>query len=194
MGGVNDRFSPISGSITFRRVTRDDFQLIGTWLAQPHVARWWNHEFTPEAVERDFGPSVDGIEPNQDHLVLLDGRPVGLIQYSRFADYPRYREELAPLTPVPHRAVSIDYLIGDPALVGQGVGTAMISRFVEWIWSTEADAIIVPVNSANVASWKALLKAGFRVVARGELEPDNPIDDRLHEILRLDRPGRDSRD
>ncbi len=142
----------------------------------------------PQAVERDFGPSVDGTEPNQDHLVLLDGRPIGLIQYSRFSDYPEYLEELTSLTPVPDRAVGIDYLIGDPALVGRGLGTEMISRFVEWIWNTEADAIIVPVNSANVASWKALLKAGFRVVARGELEPDNPVDDRRHEILRLDRP------
>jgi aminoglycoside 6'-N-acetyltransferase len=44
------------------------------------------------------------------------------------------------------------------------------------------------VSSANQASWRALLAAGFRLVARGELEPDNPIDDRRHEILRVDRP------
>jgi len=34
-----------------------------------------------------------------------------------------------------------------------------------------------------------LLHAGFRIVARGELEPDNSIDDPSHEILRLDRPS-----
>ena len=34
----------------------------------------------------------------------------------------------------------------------------------------------------------ALLHAGFRLVARGDLETDNPSDDPLHEILRLDRP------
>lgn len=185
--------APDWGPITFRRVTRDDFYLIGTWLAEPHVARWWNHEVSAEAVERDFGPSVDGAEPNQDHLVLLDGGPIGLIQYSRFSDYPEYRQELMPLMPIPDQAVSIDYLIGDPALIGRGLGTEMISRFAQWIWATdpEADAIVVAVNSANSASWKALLKAGFRVAARGDLEPDNPIDDPQHEILRLDRPEGD---
>jgi aminoglycoside 6'-N-acetyltransferase len=181
------------GPIDFRRVGRSDFPLLGRWLAEPHVARWWNHESTPEAVERDFGPSVDGTEPNRDYLVLVEGRPIGLIQYSRLAECPEYVAELEPLTPVPDEAVSIDYLIGDPTLVGRGLGTAMLSRFVERIWSTapRADSIIVPVNKANVASWRALLKVGFRVVARGELEPDNPIDDRQHEILRLDRtlPG-----
>jgi aminoglycoside 6'-N-acetyltransferase len=44
------------------------------------------------------------------------------------------------------------------------------------------------VSSANQASWRALLGAGFGLVARGELEPDNPIDDREHEILQIDRP------
>ena len=178
-------------TITFRRVTRADFPLLASWLAEPHVSRWWNHEFTPEAVERDFGASVDGDEPNEDHVALLDSRPIGLVQYSRYVDYPEYLEELAPLVDVPEHAVTIDYLIGDPTLTGRGVGTAMIATFTERIWRTNAQAscIIVPVCSANEASWRALLHAGFRIVARGELEPDNSIDDPSHEILRLDRPS-----
>ena len=179
------------GPVTFRRVTRADFRLLAGWLAEPHVARWWNHEFTADAVERDFGPSADAEEPNEDHLALLDGRPVGLIQYSRYADYPDYIEELTPLLAVPEHAVSVDYLIGDPTLTGRGVGTAMIATFVERIWRSnlEASCIIVPVCSANEASWRALMHVGFRVVVRGDLEPDNPIDDPLHEIMWLDRPG-----
>jgi aminoglycoside 6'-N-acetyltransferase len=175
---------------TFRRVSRADFPLIAEWLAQPHIARWWNHEFTPEAVERDFGSSVDGAEPGEDYLALLDGRPAGLIQYSRYADYPEYLAELARLTPVPEHAVSIDYLIGDATLTGRGLGKAMITRFDERVWeaSSVATCIVVPVNAANEASWRALLGAGFRIVARGEMEPDNPMDGREHLILRLDRP------
>ena len=75
-------------TITFRRVTRLDFPLLASWLCQPRVARWWNHEFSPEAIERDFGKSVDGNEPCEDHIVLLDDQPIGLIQYSSYADYP----------------------------------------------------------------------------------------------------------
>jgi aminoglycoside 6'-N-acetyltransferase len=43
---------------TFRRVTRDDFGLLASWLAQSYVHEWWAHEYSPEAVERDFGPGV----------------------------------------------------------------------------------------------------------------------------------------
>ena len=176
--------------IAFRRVTRDDFPLIGRWLAEPHVARWWNHEFTPEAVERDFGPSVEGAEPSEDHLVLLDGYPIGLVQYSRYEDYPEYLAELAPHLDVPANTVSIDYLIGDPRQIGRGLGSRLIAAFAEHIWQTneEATCIIVPVSSANEASWRALLRAGFRLAAQGDLKPDNPVDELRHEILRFDRP------
>lgn len=77
-------------------------------------------------------------------------------------------------------------------MTGRGIGTAMIGAFVEHVWRRHPTppCIIVPVNSANVASWRALRSAGFRLAGQGELEPDNPIDDRGHEILRLERPTR----
>jgi aminoglycoside 6'-N-acetyltransferase len=123
--------------------------------------------------------------------VLHHEQPIGLIQYSRYTDYPEYLEELSTVYPVGEGAVSIDYLIGDPACVGRGIGAAMIVAFTERIWATDPSArcVVVPVASANEASWRALLRAGFRVVAQGWLEPDNPIDDGAHHILRVDRPG-----
>jgi aminoglycoside 6'-N-acetyltransferase len=177
-------------TISFRRVTRADFSLIATWLAEPHVARWWNHEHTAEAIERDFGDSVDGAEPNEDYLAVLEDKPLGLLQYCRYADYPEHLDELSTVLRVPDGAVSIDYLIGDPTQTGQGRGTAMIRAFTDRIWHTDpmATCVLVPVASANRASWRALRRAGFQLAARGELQPDNPIDDRSHEILRLDRP------
>lgn len=178
------------GRFTFRRVGREDFTLLGRWLAEPHVLRWWNQQCTPEAVERDFGPIVDGVEPSEDHLGLLDGRPLGLVQFSMYASYPEYRDELVPYLDVPVGAASVDYLIGDPELVGRGFGTAMIEAFCRRIWTANpaATCVIVPVNSANEASWRMLQRAGFWIAARGDVAPDNPIDDREHVILRLDRP------
>jgi aminoglycoside 6'-N-acetyltransferase len=43
-----------------------------------------------------------------------------------------------------------------------------------------------------VASWRALEKAGLKRVAEGPMSPDNPIDDALRYIYRVDRPGVDS--
>ena len=164
--------------------------MLGTWLAAPHVREWWNHDPSPDAVEDDFGDAVDGAEPGEDWIAELDGRPIGLIQYSRFADYPDYAAEMEPVYPVSDGDASIDYLVGEPALVGRGVGRSMISAFVAFVWTHDptTTSLVVPVNSANERSWRALLRAGFHLVARGELDPDNPVHGRLHEVLRIDRP------
>ena len=176
--------------LTFRRLTRDDFALLGSWLAAPHVREWWNHDPSLDAVERDFGGAIDGAESGEDWIAELDGRPIGVVQYSRFSDYPDYAIEMEAVYPVGDGVASIDYLVGEPDMIGRGVGSAMISGFVAFVWTHDPSttSIVVPVNSANVASWRALLRAGFRLVARGELEPDNPTHDRLHEVLRIDRP------
>jgi aminoglycoside 6'-N-acetyltransferase len=178
-------------AVEFRRVTRADFPLLARWLATPPVVRWWHHEWTPEAVERDFGPSVDGTEPNQDWLALVDGAPVGLVQRSLVVAYPENLADFSSLVEVPEGAVTLDYLLGEPASLGRGLGTAMIAAMVERTWADFPDAptVLVSVVAANVASWRALEKAGFRRVADGDLEPDNPVDDPLHHILRIDRPA-----
>ena len=93
-------------------------------MAEPHVARLWNHEFSAEAIECDFGPTIDGAEPSEDHLALIDGQPIGLVQYSHYADYPEYLDELAPFVEVPDRAVSIDHLIGHTGPVSASAAAA----------------------------------------------------------------------
>ena len=179
------------GPITFVRLTRDDFPLLSKWLSDPTVARWWDHETSPEALENDFGGSVDGAEATQVFLAWTGGRPFGLIQRYAIADYPEYVEELSTVGPVPGSAVSIDYLIGEPECRGRGLGAAMIAEFVAQSWAAYpgSSAVVVAMHQANPASWRAVERAGFRRVAAGELTPDNPIDNRDHYIYQLDRPG-----
>ncbi|ADB35096.1 GCN5-related N-acetyltransferase [Kribbella flavida DSM 17836] len=178
-------------TLTFRRVTRDDFPLLAQWLANPHVERWWNHETDPAAVERDFGASADGREPSEDFLLLVDEQPAGLIQRSRLTDYPEELETFAELTDVPDGAVIVDYFIGATEHTGQGLGTAMIAAMVAKIWTElpATPAVLAAVVAANRNSWRALERAGFRRVAEGPMEPDNPVDDPLHYVYRLDRPA-----
>lgn len=176
--------------VSFRPVTADDLGLIGHWLAQPHVARWWAHEFTPEAVERDFGPTLRGEEPAEDLIVSLWDRPIGLCQRSFWHAYPEEVEEFTPYLDVPRDAMTIDYLIGDPDDVGHGLGTALIRALAADTFAAHPDCgvILVPVVTGNPASWRALEKAGFRFVGEAQAEPDNPIDPPDHRVYRLDRP------
>ncbi|MBW0118360.1 GNAT family N-acetyltransferase [Pseudonocardia abyssalis] len=173
--------------ITWRPVAADDFLLLGRWLAEPAVARWWNHETSPEAVERDFGPTLRGEEPSEDLIASVDGRPFGLAQRCRVDAYPDEHAGFAALTDVPDGAMTIDYLVGEP---GRGLGTPMIRSLLADTWRVFPDApcVIVAVAAGNVASWRALEKAGLVRIAEGHLEPGNPVDDGRHVVYRIDRP------
>jgi aminoglycoside 6'-N-acetyltransferase len=66
----------------------------------------------------------------------------------------------------------------------------MIAAAVADTWQTrpETSAVLVSVVAANVASWRALEKAGLQRIAEGLMIPDNPVDDPLHYVYRIDRP------
>lgn len=180
----------------FRPLDRSDFDLLARWLADPAVHRWWHHEFSAEALERDFGPTVDGTEPTVTDIVLLAEsdtvpiRAIGLIQSYALSDHPDDLEELSAVMVVPPDTGSLDYLIGEADCRGRGVGRAMISAYVDraWMLHPSIRSLIVPVVAANVASWMALTRAGFTKRGEVDLEPDNPVDEPLHVIMGLDRP------
>ncbi len=177
-------------ALSFRALRRNDFPLLGAWLAEPLVARWWHDDSSPAALERDFGPCIDGSDPAEEFVVALDERPLGLIQRYRIDAYREYFEELSSVLSIPSGALSIDYFIGEPDLRGRGLGSAMLIEFTRLTWSAHPGVqdIIVPVHVENRASWRTLERAGFRRVAEGRLAPDNPIDSREHAIYRLGRP------
>ncbi|WP_309128788.1 GNAT family N-acetyltransferase [Microbacterium sp.] len=193
MASSADAADPSASSrrlITWRPVTESDFGLLADWLSRPHVHRYWHHDFSPEGVTRDFGPGTRGEEPGEDLLVSIDGRPIALVQRSLIADYAEDFADLSRIVDVPPGALTIDYLVADAARIGRGLGTTIIRAVVADSWRTypESPAIIVAVVAGNIASWRALEKAGFRRVGEGDMEPDNPVDPPLHVVYRLDRP------
>jgi aminoglycoside 6'-N-acetyltransferase len=165
-------------TLGFRRLGREDFGLLSQWLSRPHVERWWREEHEPAAVEARYGPAVDGVEPTEVFVVEHDGEAVGLIQRYRLTSYPDWQKALA-VAGTPNDAAAVDYLIGEVALVGRGLGGPMIDRFVEDTWSTYPDvpAVVVSVQQENRRSWRALEKAGFQRRWSGMLDSDDPSDE-----------------
>lgn len=172
--------------LTLRPLSREDFPLLGSWLREPLVDEWWHDDPRSEALERQYGPAIDGREPTALRIGELvrpgpgPGEPVGFVQWYPLASEPEYAAELAPFLPIPEGSWSLDYLVGSAAHRRRGVGTALVRAAVEVIG---AEPIVVPVHADNIASERVLRHAGFVVVAHADLEPDNPGHSRAHLVL-----------
>lgn len=162
-------------ALALRPLARADLALLVAWLAEPHVAAWWRDPADPDAVAAHYGPAIDGDDPTQLRIAELDGTPVGFGQHYRIADNPDWLASLAPAGDFA-RAAGIDYLIGEAAFTGRGLGTALVGLLVAECATAYPDthSVVVAVEDDNTRSWRALQRCGFALVWAGLLASEDP--------------------
>lgn len=170
--------SELSARLRFRPLTEDDLALLSAWLDAPHVRSFWRAPADLPSVRAKYLPRIRGEEPASVFVTMLDGAPIGIIQRYRFLDHGSWAATVAGTSLVFPGAAGIDYLIGDAARIGSGIGTAMIDRFSEQLFADlpDVDVIVVTPQLDNRASCGALSGAGFRHVWTGRLDSDDPSD------------------
>ena len=168
-------------TVVLRPMTRGDFPLLAVWLRAPHLEAWfpWEHgEASPtEAVEAEYGPCIDGVDPTELFVVETDGRPVGFMQRYRISDNPSWAAALAVIGDT-SAAVGFDYAIGAVDATGRGVGTAAIRELLADTFGRypEVDSVIVAMQQANRPSWRTLERVGFERRWAGLLDSPDPSD------------------
>ena len=164
-------------AIVFTPLGDGHLATLAEWLRSPHVSRWWPDPCELPQVTERYHPIVEGTDTAHGFVIELDDIPIGYIQSYRLADEPQWSATLAVAIEL-RDAAGIDYLIGAAEMTGRGYGTRAIREFVASLWQRYEDVstVVVPVQQANVASWRALERAGFRRAWEGLLDTDEPGD------------------
>jgi RimJ/RimL family protein N-acetyltransferase len=145
--------------LDFKPLTNSYSQLLVDWLNGPHVAQWWGAPVSFSAVRDEYMPRLDLGSSVRCYIAHLDGIPVGFIQsYVVMADQASgwWPDERDP------GAVGIDQFLGDPKNLGKGMGTEMVTQFVELLFRDSAVTKIqtdpAPHNCRAIRCYE---KAGF---------------------------------
>jgi aminoglycoside 6'-N-acetyltransferase len=175
-------------------MTREDFPALATWLRAPHVEAWfpWLRGDTDPgaAVEAEYGPCIDGIDPTELFVIETEGEPVGFIQRYRISDNPSWAAALSVIGD-PRAAVGFDYAIGVLDATGRGVGSEAIRQLLADTFGRypDVDSVIVAMQQANRPSWRALERVGFARRWAGLLDSPDPSDAGPSYIYVASRPA-----
>ncbi len=149
-----------TAEVSFRRMTYDDLSNLVRWQAAPNANEWFHGTtLTPAAAIERYGPRIEGEVATRMWVVQIDGRDVGYLQDYRVRDHDEYAVKTGQ-----REAVAFDYLIGEPDLVGQGLGTRMIWEFLRDVLVADypdAPTFLASPSHRNAVSLRALAKCGF---------------------------------
>lgn len=152
--------------LELRLLNDDDVSLVEIWLNKAHVKRWY------EIPRFDISISdwISEIKARNDKfkwitylVVLWQGRPIGLCQYYKCVD----SHEDFGMLPL-EGAYGIDYLIGEEAYLGKGLGRQMVSSLADKLFSLpDVQRITADIDADNKASEMTLLSCGFQLLDTG---------------------------
>jgi aminoglycoside 6'-N-acetyltransferase len=127
-----------------------------------------------------YSPALRGDDPTDHYVIVVDGREAGMIQTYLVADFP----EWDAIVEQGEGVAGVDLLIGEPKLVGRGLGPEVLRTFVREVAFQRPGtrAVVAAVDEENRRSWRAFETAGFRYVREVEEEG------RPHRLMRLERP------
>jgi RimJ/RimL family protein N-acetyltransferase len=165
-------------AISFRPLQRDDFPFLQRWLNEPHVLQWWNQPLSLAEVEAKYAPRVDGLEPTYDFIIEYEQQPIGWIQWYRWSDYWEHALHLG----ADKDSAGVDFAIGKPSMIGRGIGSAALRKFVSEIVFVDSgiSGVYSDPDEKNVRSLRTFANAGFRVVRTINVPGENCVRSVVH--------------
>jgi aminoglycoside 6'-N-acetyltransferase len=149
----------------FRPLKVADLPLMRRWLEMPHMREWWGDPETELGHIRDM---IEGRDTTRPFIFSVDGEPVGYIQFWSIGHHQNasWIAEHPWLAELPSDAIGVDLSIGEPGKLSQGIGSAVLREFAEYLVSRGYRTIIIDPDPANGRAVRAYEKAGFRAIPR----------------------------
>ena len=171
---TNDDVLASDGDLVLRSLRDDDLPLMARWRNEPHVRRWWEMDgdlvpYTVDDAREDYGPDLAPGAQTTAAIIVMANRPVGYVQWYRWSDYPEAADMGVPGDP---DAFGLDIFIGEPEVVGTGVGSATVDLVCRTLFAErQASCVALLTAIGNEHAQRAYEKAGMRK-ARHALDTD----------------------
>jgi aminoglycoside 6'-N-acetyltransferase len=156
------------GDLWLRPLREDDLPLLARWRNEPHVRAWWEMDgdpvpFTLEDARKEHEEDLAADPSTTGAIIVVEHRPVGYVQWYPWAEYPEAAREMA--IAFEPGAFGLDIFIGEPDVVGVGVGSRAVDLVCRTVFEERAATSVALLTAlGNVHAQRAYERAGFRKV------------------------------
>jgi RimJ/RimL family protein N-acetyltransferase len=145
---------------SFRLMNESELPQLHLWMQLPHARSAFGH-WTLQEVLQTYGDAIRGVEAFRTYTVIADARPIGMMSWNRFRDYPEMR---ACYEVTDTNAINCDVLLAEFA--HQGLGPGLIRKFLREIAFADETitSCVIDPHAHNAIAIAAYAKAGFTFV------------------------------
>jgi RimJ/RimL family protein N-acetyltransferase len=140
-----------------RPATSADAGLIAWWMAQPHICRWWQQDWSVERWAQTLDAQAAG-EHTIPCLIALDQQHLGYVElyrvrHDRLAEYYAWDEH----------DWGVHVAIGDTSRTGRGIGRRLLRALADAVLRADpyCDRVVAEPDARNTPSVRAFEAAGF---------------------------------
>ena len=141
-----------AGPYEFRPASAADLPMLGAWLREPEVRRWWGDP------AHELGLLRENLDDGRATMLVVshEGRPFAYVQHYDVRAWPMpYFDHL----PAGSRAV--DVMIGEPDMMSGGHGSAFLRELALALKGEGVPAVAIDPDPENKRAVRAYEKAGF---------------------------------
>ncbi|MGC6768562.1 GNAT family N-acetyltransferase [Enterococcus sp. LJL51] len=150
-------------NLSLRPFTDEDICLFESWMKKEHVARWYHD---PEDWLLEVRERREAFSFLHHFIVEHNDQPIGFCQYYQFSESGETWHGSEQL----EGTFSIDYMIGEDAYLGRGIGKQIVVLLTDTVFQSEnAERIIVQPEPENLGSCGVLLANGYTFDKTNEL-------------------------
>ena len=146
-------------ALSFRKLSRQDFDLLHYWLNQPHVRAFYQPQPIDLAtVKQKYFPRIGSNSQIHYFIIYLNNLPISYIQTYLIKYASGYVNAIAT-----NKGATIDLYIGDAAWLHKGLGWLIELKFLSEIVFKffSSDECYISHDIDNIAAVKTSKKAGF---------------------------------
>lgn len=177
--------------LTFEKITEMHKETIFSWLAEPHVQKFWDNT---QAHKDDILNFIGGRKTPSTYcdgkyvywIASSNGNPYAMLMTIQETHQDDIGDlKLSHLSKTGH-TYGLDYMIGNTKYLGKGYGAKTLDEFVAFFrdnFDEKADTFLIDPASDNPRAKRVYEKAGFQYVADFIMGGDCSGSGKLHHLL-----------